>query len=107
MSCLEEVDCKSLGDFPGTERANSHDLPPVSALDGYQSMGACHRQGTITHREAHTFDGSRADISGRQDARYARFQWAWLAIRPRPQAGSDDVGAGQHEAPGIASNFGR
>src|SRR5262245_47428503 len=61
--------------------------PSVSAVDGYQSMGACHRQGTITHCEAHAFDGSRADISGRQDARYARFQRARLAVRPRPQAG--------------------
>jgi hypothetical protein len=32
-------------------------------------MSACHRQGTITHREADAFDGSRADIAGRQDAR--------------------------------------
>ena len=59
-------------------------------------MGAGHRQGTISHREAHAFDGSRADISGRQDARYTRFQRARLAIRPRPQPGSEDVGAGQY-----------
>src|SRR5207248_6904925 len=107
MPCLEEVDGKSLGDFTSTESSNSHDLPPVSAIDGYQSMGARHRQGTVAHCEAHTLDGPRADISGSQDARYARFQRAWLAIRPRPQARSDDVGAGKHEALGVASNFGR
>src|SRR5215831_21082208 len=98
MPCLEEVDCKSLGDFTSTESSTFHDLPPVSAGDGYQSMGAGHSQGTVAHCEANAFDGPCADISGRQDARYARFQRAWLAIWPRPQAGSDYVGAGQHEA---------
>src|SRR5437879_5105736 len=34
MPCLEEVDCKSLGDFASTESSNLHDLPPVSAVDG-------------------------------------------------------------------------
>src|SRR5262245_28756642 len=63
--------------------------PFVSAVDGSQLVGAGHRQGTITDREAHTFDGSRADVSGRQDARYARLQRARLAVRPRPQAGSE------------------
>ena len=70
-------------------------------------MDAGYRQGTVAHREAHALDGSRADVSGRQDARYARFQRARLTVRSRPQAGSHDVGAGQHEALGIAGNFGR
>src|SRR5260221_9803988 len=103
MSCLEEMDCKSLGDFTSTESSNFHDLPPVSAIDGYQSMGAGHRQGTVAHSEAHAFDGPRADISGRQYARQARFQRAWLAIQPRPQAGTEDVRTGQHPALGVAS----
>ena len=82
-------------------------VPSVSGVQGYQTMSACHRQGTVTHREAYAFDGPRADVPGRQNARDARLQRARLAVRPRPQAGSEDVGAGQHEAPGIASNCGR
>src|SRR5260370_16479105 len=79
--------------------------PSVSALDGYKTVGTGYRQGAVTHREAHALYGPRADVPGRQDARHARLQRTRLAVRPRPLAGSDDVGTGQEEALGVARDF--
>ena len=70
-------------------------------------MGTGNSQGAVANRETDALRGTGADVPGGQHARESRLQGTRVAIRARPQSRTNDIGAGQQIAIGIATNVGR